>query len=454
MKFIYIVVILLVAFPGLCFSKNDTDQKTITRLEDPVVVVGKYLKLMVGVNPEELSLMAYLNGKYMPVPFQIDQRYPNGEYAYTHGKKAKEDLDPFFDENDELVFMIDDLGNKAPIGMKPSGVVNAVEIKIIDPVDLTYGWVYLFHYSNVPPRANMKYVDFLSNFKTNRFQVITHTSLGTGYILGGELNACVFDEGRIGYTDGKMSPDFLDRMKLRGKIYPTCFFPFDLKIDVSLQENLDAWIEGPVRVIYHGDGYLKIVHLKIPINAESCTKYYRNHMNWRLDICLPFKLKNLVRRFPLTGLLDFNENITGARAYTNANPISADIILDGRISKAERLLDFDSDCKWIAGINDFGGLVFRLLYSQTWSNVRLKLCLREDLNSREQPEDDPGEIAIGLNFQGVENVDSNMMGFNTIFFLLPHFKAGEENAIIKIHDYPVETQCTDWRFMAANDEKM
>ena len=413
------------------------------RVEDPIVIEGKDLERMVGINPDELSLMAYRKGAYRLIPFQVDQCHPDGSYAYPLGKHVSKDSDPFFDENDELAFMVNDYGEKAPDGKLPEGGELGIEIELNDPVDHSRGWVYLFRFKSHISVSDMDYIQFVEDKSEKRFQVFSSTSSGNGYIIGGKTDSCVIDEGRLRFKNGTISSDFLDRMKIRGRLKLKFMFPFDFFVDSSIKEELMGWIDGPVRVIRNGKGYMKLAALSVPLNTESCTIYYRNHMDWKMDVGLPFKMKTMIRDFPLKATLDFNENIMGARVYTEMNPISDNLVLDGKTDKGEASLDYKSNCNWITGCIDNGGLVFRLSFSDDCSNVGLNLCLNENLENKNAPEDHPGEIAIGVDLKGMENIDSSHIGFNAKFFLLPEFKPGEETSIIRIHDDPVTMKFVD-----------
>ena len=433
-KYLFLLIVII---PCAAFSAVDSDCKLMRRVEDPIVVEGKHLERMLGTNPDEFSLMAYRKGAYHSIPFQVDQRHPDGRYAYTFGKDASKDSDPFFDENDELAFMVNDFGEKAPDGKLPKGAAQGMEIELNDPVDHSRGWVYIFRFQSDISVSDIDYIRFGEDRSEKRFQVLSRTPSGNGYIIGGRTDSCVIDEGRLRFKDGRVTADLLDRMKIRGRLKVKFMFPFDLFLDSSLKEELVGWIDGPIRVIRNGKGYVKLAALSVPLNTESLTIYYRNHMDWKMDVGLPFKMKTMIRDFPIKATLDFNENIMGARVYTETNPISANLVLDGKREKEVESLDYKSYCNWITGFIDNGGLIFRLFLSEDCSNVDLKLCLNENLENENAPEDHPGEIAIGVDVKGMENIDSSHIGFNAKFFLLPGFKPGEEKQIIRIHDDPV-----------------
>lgn len=76
--------------------------KTLKRIDDPVVVLGEKLKPLLGTNLKRLTLMAWTGQGLEPIPFQVDEKTPEGKYAFNKGPKAEKDTDPLLDSNDEL----------------------------------------------------------------------------------------------------------------------------------------------------------------------------------------------------------------------------------------------------------------------------------------------------------------------------------------------------------------
>ncbi len=133
--------------------------KTITRTEDPITITGKELEEYTGSNPDDFALLIYKDGKFKPIPFQIDQVKADGLYALQFGDTASTDTDPNLDENDELTFMINDLGGKAPFNKKPVNAEFCKELEVTDPTNDKKGWAYLCTYKDNPPRSEIDYVN-------------------------------------------------------------------------------------------------------------------------------------------------------------------------------------------------------------------------------------------------------------------------------------------------------
>ena len=124
----FALVALILVPPGL-----RAEHKTITRVDDPVVVESSDFDVLFGAPIENLALMALRRDSWEPVPFQIDQKKPDGTYAFTHGPEASKDPDPNLDANDDLVFMVKDTGDRAGTDQMPEKAGAAIELTITDP---------------------------------------------------------------------------------------------------------------------------------------------------------------------------------------------------------------------------------------------------------------------------------------------------------------------------------
>ncbi len=426
-----------------------SELKSITRVEDPVVVEGRNLKDLIGVNPDNLALMMYDSGEFKPIPFQIDQKHENGQYAYRCGKQASKDTNPDLDKNDELVFMINDLGDKAPKGNLPKGAGRGMELEVIDPNNQNKGWAYLFRYKNKPPCSNIDYINMEINTDENYKRVYGKDLNGQKIMVNFVLNELVPNEIRFINKDGSSSPDFLDLIKIRGKIkFKGLFFPVNLKLDRLINEKLVAWTDGPVRILYFGDSYAKASFIKIRGYVTNYLTAYRRQVNAKVDFGIPININTLIKEMPIRGYMDFNENTCGLdyQVYTEANKPTANILLDGKTSNNEKKIDFNKYCDWIAANGPYGGIIFRIIFpkDKAWNHVKKTFYLKEDLATPEPPEDNPGELAVGLDFKGIGSVHSNHGLFDIYFYVMNDFKIGDEKDIINILNNPIEVRCAPY----------
>ena len=179
------LVLLILAFASLTFAQNLSEE----RLYEPVVLKGGTLSLFYDVPIDSISLYAYneATDTWRMMPFQIDERVKLPDTPFYSDKPrhfyvtenvnpeyaaAMQDTNPAFDDDDELVFMVRDLGDPAPtnkwIDDEESRKHQRLELIVQDPTDRTktsYGYLYrsssLFQrpIMGVPSRTRPDYVD-------------------------------------------------------------------------------------------------------------------------------------------------------------------------------------------------------------------------------------------------------------------------------------------------------
>ena len=142
-------------------TETGTGIKTITRKPDPVIVTGDNLSGVTGLNPTRLGLYAVEDNKLIPIPFQVDQRDEEGNFFLTEMGGEVQDLSHLFDDNDEVVFMAKDLGDRCFPDQYPTGWKQGIEIEVVDPVNESRGWCYLFAFDRDPERSKQAYTRYL-----------------------------------------------------------------------------------------------------------------------------------------------------------------------------------------------------------------------------------------------------------------------------------------------------
>ncbi len=423
--------------------------KSITRLEDPIIFQGDQLKDLMDSDPASLALMAYHNDRFSPIPFQIDQKHEDGSYAFTNGKDARPDSEPNLDANDELVFMINDLGDKAPLATLPQGAVRGMVLTVTDPVDNKQGWAYLFSFTGKPPRSGFSYICPEYNKEDGSFGVITRNIERKKSIFfrhpEGKL---LVDEARRYFPDGELGEDFLDRVKIRTKMKFRFIPTINVPLDEWLKGKVTGWIEGPVRIISISDVFIKFVFMKFSTGGNIVETYYRNCLRSSLTMSSSITPESVVQQMPIMGYLDMNKHILNHKVYSKSLPPSSPIHLDNRISHDEEKINKDNDHSWITGYGPLGALVCRLYLPETG----IGLYLNEDLEIPQKPEAEKGEIGVGWKMFPPENAEDSVMtrddiinaGLNPdsvnihIYILDQGFKPPMEIPILNIQDNPVK----------------
>jgi hypothetical protein len=418
-------------------------EKTMERVDDPVVMECKDLGPLFGSPINKLALMALSRDDWAPIPFQIDQKKPDGTYAFTMGPEASEDPDPDLDANDELVFMVKDIGGSVEAGedtVWPEGEKSIMEIEVTDPNNGQKGWAYLARFSGVAPRSDDDYIRLDIDAAKGRRGVITDE-----YVSGAPSNTtCIDYLAARKLPDGSEGVDVLDRLKIRGEL----IFPGDISVDINADEMVKvedkAYIDGPVRVLHLADGYMEFFgFIKVRGTGYSTVSYYVNHSIFPVTLNappdLPEFVKKLLPEVRLAGFLDFNENIYGSHPFNAANPYNKEVVLDGRMSEAEKNLDRLTPVEWVAGFGPQGAIVSRLELGAEAAGIEKLTYYVDDQTVDDSPEDDPGLTGVGYNLEGItqEGEVFSSGTFKVIVYFKSDLKPEEVEKILDIIDHPV-----------------
>ena len=77
----------------------------------PIILTAKQINSLKGVDVDAVRVYKNNNGNLIPIPFQVDQRDEKQRYVLEESDSVDEGGNRLvFDENDELVFMLDDAG--------------------------------------------------------------------------------------------------------------------------------------------------------------------------------------------------------------------------------------------------------------------------------------------------------------------------------------------------------
>jgi hypothetical protein len=436
----FALVAIIVAPPVL-----GAEIKTMTRVDDPVVVEASDFDVLFGAPMENLALMALRGEAWSPVPFQIDQKKPDGTYAFTDGPAASKDPDPDLDANDDLVFMVKDTGDRAGSGQLPGDAGAIVEIIVTDPKNGNRGWLYLARYPGRAPRSPDDYIRVVIEEDTGYRGVVTYECF-----MGGPMDRMYPDRvGRVN-PDGSLGVDVLDRLKMRG----VARFPLGITINFNMDEMVKvedkAFIDGPVRVLQLAEGGMEVASfVKWKGAGGSVISYYVNHMIWPLTIEVPIPpdlpdfIKAVLPELEVHGYMDFNENVYQSYSFSEANPYNQAVILDGKMSEAEKQLDRETPVEWIGGSGPQGAIFSRLFLPEHIAGQWEKRTFYvDDKTVDDSPEEHPGLTGVGFNLGGPTPMKYKPGG--DVFLIYIYFKTDldpeKASNIIDILDHPVTVE--------------
>ncbi|MDD5224379.1 MAG: hypothetical protein PHE84_10335 [bacterium] len=419
------------------------EKKSLTRVQDYVLARGKILKNNLGKDIGQMGLLAFHKGKLEPIPFQIDEMNPEGDWVLTQVppelkntglKPEKDDDDGSLDANDELAFMARDAGDRVKKESLPPGILAADEIMIRDPVDGTKAWVYLCSFSGSPLLSDRDYVEYV--FPEG--------------IPGGRIRNPNFEIGfspelpiAPGFLSIHGSHNIIDRMKTR---LQTKLIGMKFSLDeTQLVSKTSLYKDGPIRVIRRTRSAVKLIGIFRTPSAAVENIYYENVSIIPFRVKMLFSIKainKLIGYVKIRGTLDF-QNIHGWRIKTDAGP-DCWLNIDGKMDEAEKNVN-GKNVTWFLVSGPPGAFMIRLVTnrmpdgSPQEAPLISRLFYLDDDLSLDPPEAVPGQSpGIGYWLDGTENLEKGIIYLYAISYTINDYYDGKEKEYMNILDKPLE----------------
>jgi hypothetical protein len=228
------LLVIFISLPLPSVSAQSIDSRV-----EPAIVLGSDLGDFIGTPVDEIWVYAFVGGDWEQIPFQLDERNDaNGSYFVDAE-------DGILDSNDEIVFMPDDAGEKAPAtSWVPDTEGQRYEVTVTDPIDASMKYAYIFRSSSLTQTFTEDYVNY---------NPTSHVITAADYTIGFDDTLMgIMDEIRINTSLGGDNTDILDRMKYRLQVTIIIPLLFD---EEDFDYTMVGYIDGPVRLIQQiGEG--------------------------------------------------------------------------------------------------------------------------------------------------------------------------------------------------------
>lgn len=421
--------------PTAYSAKPAEHAKSVTRVHDPVILTGSTLPELTGRSPDNVRIFAVRKGKAAPIPFQIDERHENGALVIAgDDDESSDDEDtPGIDDNDELVFMAMDTGDRAERAELPAGADTVVELEIRDPTTQQKAWAYALHFpGNAPPlAAERRYVHFdgaANQAKSDMYTVDYHDK------------GNFFTSLRIDPAAGGSGANLVHRTRMRGA--PTFSFLFG-KFSLEFTEE-DSMMElsgvknGPVRAIRRVDLAVDLGALfpELPSGRVE-THHFRSSFLTPAKVSIPWVVLNLASDFSFVTLTDFREVADGTKYFDANHPSGLDY--EG---EPEMVLE-GNDHDWWVTAGSGGSFLQAFIVPdewQEWGVVRGTVFVDEDPGAPERP-NTAGKHAAGFSLVDVEDIpeagDYTLRMFTAV--LEDPYEPGDEARPMAMIHQPLET---------------
>jgi hypothetical protein len=423
-----VAIILAAVSALLCAPCFAVQKRTIKRMLDPVIVTGAQLSAFKGSDIDSLRVYASKNGKLSPVPFQIDERGPDGNFVFKGGKDSD---NGHLDANDELVFMVRDAGGTADKKAWPKGVSKSATVEIRDPVDGGKAWIYIFSFKGkAPARSERDYAGCTSG--CNRIDAYCYEA---GFSRRAPM---AFDNLTIKKTCNGPGKDAMDRLKVR--------FHGETKLKIVIERHEEDFtskvagvIDGPVRVIRSTENRMVLVGRLPTPSSVSEQIYYADSFVFPIIVNVPVSLDTFMND---TWLRVTSESAypPKTRFYNSRN--KKGVLIDGKMSAEEKNLDAGS-YNWQVVAFDAppltGAWLNRLDFDKKKTPARIELYYMDDITVKDPPDEYPGQIGnLGYYLKDVHRLGAGHHVLSTIMYAIPSYKPGDEARVMNVVDKPLK----------------
>ncbi len=407
-------------------------QQTFRRKSDPVIITGAQLKKLDGAKIATMRVYTSIGGKLAAVPYQVDERLPDGSYAFTSGKHRTEDTDQGrLDANDELVIMARDLGRRASrASLDRLRATARVEIAATDPLSGARAWAYVLTFKTPPRRSPRDYVTVSA----------AGNAISTPNYFVGFDPAIPIGFNRLGLTraGGGDGRNTVDCLKIRATVSVKMANVDIQKTEADFTSELIAYIDGPVRAIRRTSNAMNLFWKFSTPSSIIDNIYYYDSFEFPTEVNVPFDVSAVLRDFRFRVSTDGNEAQRG-KLFVNSNNRTPSVI-DGVMSDAEKKLDL-APYNWsvIYGKGAAPGGWLNTLEFDKGLQVVPALYYVDDARATEEPENSPGQIgAAGYNLENLHTLKRGVWRLVSIMYNVPHYRPGAENEFINIRRHPLK----------------
>lgn len=212
-----------------------------------IVLKGAEMPQLEGSRESHLQVLAIHRGHVAPIPFQVDEVLPNGEYALPDGPDPVADDSPgILDRDDQVAMMLSDLGECADTAESAKLPTGALQIEAADPVtgERRYAYIASVASPRRSPVSYMKYNPSLGRVDGASYQMTFMSDFPVGLVLR--------------RADGRLSPNLIHDTQVRVSARVMMFFRLHFGAH-GVRNRVLAWDAGPIRVIRRVSHSVKLI---------------------------------------------------------------------------------------------------------------------------------------------------------------------------------------------------
>jgi hypothetical protein len=212
-------------------------------------VTGKDAPALLRRSTASLRVYAFREGAAVPIPFQVDERDRRNHWQDDDGPQPVRDDSPgIFDENDVVVFMNRDLGEKGDPARLPPGAASWLRIRV-GRQEKPVGYAYLGAFDSPPaiPSDQPVYVRYdpaKDEIFADRYTVRFDAPLPTYLALV--------------HRQGESPANVLNAVRADGEVRILAGVFHFVRSEKDLQYSIQGYRNGPVRVIRSAKYWIRL----------------------------------------------------------------------------------------------------------------------------------------------------------------------------------------------------
>lgn len=352
-----------------------------------VEVTGKKIPEFLALEIPKITVRVFKEGQWKAIPFQIDEKASDKisstrRWVLDTAFSRRTDLprgNGKLDEDEVLLFLSKDLGEKAPTF---SGIANhGIEVNV------GAGFAYLLFEPKQEMKTEQSYMQY--DAAQDRIDAL-------GYKAHFASAHAIIQDELIPKNARSASPlNILDRFKVRMLLSLKGLFEVKVEED-NINSSKLGYRVGPIRLIRRISAYKALGPIRVTPKVQSDFVFYPYYVQ------VPTLLDN-----PLDGRkylnenskgyagFDFTQSFYGTKFYSERN--STPVMIDGQMSPAEKELVL-KDVTWWAATGDKGTILVKMNWDPDLvkAGVTCDLYYIDDRNSLKPPEAEPGETVVGF----------------------------------------------------------
>jgi len=141
---------------------NDTPLSRSSDLPGVTSIVGQQIPTLLQHSTSTVQVYAFHGERLEPIPFQIDERDNRDRWILDHEPQPKaEDSPHVFDENDVLVLMNRDLGQRGALAQLPKDATAWIEVRVgSEAAPIGFAYIGIFAESSTASRSHSQYTRY------------------------------------------------------------------------------------------------------------------------------------------------------------------------------------------------------------------------------------------------------------------------------------------------------